>query len=230
VDVYEIKLKVFLYSDVPYKEVPSVICGFIDKGLSMNAGYSEYHTSNTYKYSFGGFYPVERSRIYRKEAIYQFTVRTCDEHLARYLCGCLPECSTERIKGLVGNMSVIPRGHIITLYTLTPVIVKSESGGYRRDDMTVKEFEKRLKVNLIKKYNLITNQKLDEDFELYNLIEFTNHKPIAVKYKDIKLLSDKVELKIADNVTAQDLAYMALGTGLCEMNARGFGYLSYHML
>lgn len=230
IKVYEMKFKVFLYTDVSYKEVSTVICEFIDKGLAMDDQYIEYHNSNTFKYNFGGFYPVEKSKTYRKENIYQFTLRTCDEKLAKYLYKCLPECSTKRIKGLIGDMRVVPRGHISTLYTLTPVIVKSKDGGYWRDNMTVEEFEKRLKINLIKKYNLITGQKLNENFELYNLLEFTNCKPIAVQYKGIELLSDKVELKIADNTTAQNLAYMSIGTGLCEMNARGFGHLSYHIM
>ena len=92
------------------------------------------------------------------------------------------------------------------------------------------DFEKRLKENLIKKYNNLSDEKLDEDFELYTGLEFKNRKPIANEYKGIKLLGDKVSLNISENKTAQDLAYMCLGTGLLEMNARGYGFCNYRWL
>lgn len=94
--------------------------------------------------------------------------------------------------------------------------------------MSLDEYERLLKENLIKKYNEFTNQKINEDFELYTYIKFINRKPIANLYKEkIKLLGDKISIKIADNNMAQELAYFALGTGLGTTNARGFGYCNY---
>lgn len=97
--------------------------------------------------------------------------------------------------------------------------------------MALPEFENRLKVNLIKKYNQLTDSKiLDEEFELYNLIEFTNSKPIKVPYKGIHLLGDKINLTAAPNPTAQMLLYMSLGTGICENNSRGCGFVNCRWL
>ena len=53
--------------------------------------------------------------------------------------------------------------------------------------MSLTEFGERLKVNLIKKWNQFTNEKLDEDFELYTMIDFSNKVPIAMEYKNIKI-------------------------------------------
>ena len=36
-----------------------------------------------------------------------------------------------------------------------------------------------------------------------------------------------MSIEVSDNEEAQKLAYMALGVGLGEMNARGFGYMGY---
>ena len=72
--------------------------------------------------------------------------------------------------------------------------------------------------------------KIDEDFDLYTMIELKNKKPIAMEYKNIKLLGDKVQIQVADNKRAQDLWYFALGVGLGEMNARGCGFLNYRWL
>lgn len=57
-----------------------------------------------------------------------------------------------------------------------------------------------------------------------------NHKPIAVPYKGRKLLGDKICFQAAENEQAQALLYMALGTGLGEMNARGCGFANYRYL
>ncbi|WP_279014987.1 hypothetical protein [Thomasclavelia cocleata] len=36
-----------------------------------------------------------------------------------------------------------------------------------------------------------------------------------------------IELEIAENDDAQKLAMLAIGAGLLEMNARGFGFVNY---
>jgi len=84
--------------------------------------------------------------------------------------------------------------------------------------------------NLIKKYNLINNEKLDENFDLYTFIEIKNKKPIATSYKGKRILGDKINIIISDDIRAQELAYMALGTGIGEMNARGQGFVNFRWL
>ena len=51
-----------------------------------------------------------------------------------------------------------------------------------------------------------------------------------MKFKDITFLGDKIRLSISDNKTAQELAYMALGTGIGEINSRGAGFLGWRWL
>ena len=104
------------------------------------------------------------------------------------------------------------------------------NNGYWKSKMTLDDFERRLKENLIKKYNTIINTKISEDFDLYTTIEFKNNKPIATSYKEIKLLGDKISLNIAENEMAQNLAYMSIGTGILENNGRGFGFVNYRWL
>ena len=112
---------------------------------------------------------------------------------------------------------------------MTSTIVKTENG-YWKNVMFLKEYERRLFENAVKKYNQFTESKIDEDFQLYTNIEFLNKKPVGVQYKGIKLLGDKINLKVADNPRAQELAYFLLGAGLCEMNSRGFGFCNYRWI
>ena len=68
---------------------------------------------------------------------------------------------------------------------------------------------------------------MNEDFQLYTDFHFLNRSPIPNEYKEICLLGDKVSLKISDEEQAQKMAYFLLGTGICELNSRGFGYCNY---
>ena len=85
-------------------------------------------------------------------------------------------------------------------------------------------------MNLLKKWRQFYGEKLPEDFELFMGIEFLNKVPIKVEYKNIHLLGDKLRLYIAGNETAQNLAQMAIGVGMGEMNSRGSGFCNYHWL
>lgn len=57
---------------------------------------------------------------------------------------------------------------------------------------------------------------------------FLNRKVIAMHYKDISLLGDKIELCIDADPVSQEVAYMLLGVGLGENNSSmGAGYVNY---
>ena len=93
--------------------------------------------------------------------------------------------------------------------------------------MEKEEYMKRIKENLIKKYNGFLKTEINEEFEVFKSFEFKNNKPISNNYKGKNLLGDKISIEIEDNVQAQDIIYMSLGTGVGEMNARGLGFMGY---
>ena len=156
-------------------------------------------------------------------------MRAMDAELAKYLTRVLRNHYTRAIKGLTLETRIIPKKIISELYTLTPVLQKTEDG-YWRNQMSLGEFERHLFENAVKKYNSYTEKKMDEDFQLYTGITFLNKKPIANQYKEITLLGDKIHLSIADNGQAQELAYFLTGSGIGEMNSRGYGYCNYRWL
>ena len=138
----------------------------------------------------------------------------------------LPGAGNDCIHVLSGQLRLIPRCLLERVHSLTPVVVKTERG-YWRNQMQLVEYEERLKENLIRKYNFFQHASLSGDFLLFRDIAFMNRKPVRVAQSDISLLGDKVSLKAASNDTAQELLYMALGTGMGENNARGCGFLGY---
>ena len=228
--VYTIKVKLYTLREIPLRQIQSKVTSFLDKGFARDRELLQMHEANAFKnYCFDFPYQIDSDKIYHKGKIYTLTVRTIDPKLARYFSEVCVNCYTEDMKGLTAEIRVLPHKHIQTLYTLTPAILKDEKG-YWRKHMSLQAFEERLKVNLIKKWNQAQGDKLTEDFQLYTMLEFLNEAPIPMEYKNIKLLGDKVRLQIADNETAQKVAYMALGTGLLEMNSRGAGFVNYRWL
>lgn len=133
---------------------------------------------------------------------------------------------TDYIKALTIECKKIDKKAIDKIYSITPVIIKTDNGYWRRN-LTLDEFEDRIKQNLIKKYNMLFNKTLTQDFELFQSIKFDNKKPISCKYKNIHILGDKVTIVFAQNEIAQQLAYLSLGSGIGEVNARGYGFVNY---
>lgn len=228
--VYQIRMKLYLLKDIPLSHARTQITYFLDQGLIKGEVFSEFHQQNKYKnYCYDLLYPGEKGQLYKKDQCYTLTVRTIDYKLAKHVSEVCIHEHTEYIKGLTAEVQIIPMKHINTLYTLTPAIIKDENG-YWKEHMSLEMFENRLKSNLIKKWNQFEQTKLDEAFQFYTHIEFLNNCPVAEVYKNVKLLGDKISLQIADNDTAQQLAYMSLGTGIAEMNSRGFGFVNYRWL
>lgn len=148
----------------------------------------------------------------------------------------------EDFKTISLNIKILPKKMIGKIYTITPALMKNKEG-YWRYFMNFEDFEKRLKINCLKKYIYFTNKGREElinleilkelglnkekDIELFSNIKFNNKLPVPIIYKGKKLVGDKLELEIANNERAQEIAYMLLGTGLLENCARGCGFLGY---
>ena len=229
-EVLEVKLNVFMLRDIKSDEIQEKLIELIDKSFLKNQKFKDFHEENTFKnYCFDLPYPIEKDKIYHKNKVYTIRIRTINSELAKHFSNVLVNEYTKDIKSLNADIRIITKRHIQKIYTLTPAVVKSDNG-YWKGNLTLNEFENRLFINLIKKYKQATGIDISEDFLLYKKIEFINKKPIAIKYKNITLLGDKLSLEIEDSKEAQELAYMSIGTGLLENNARGSGFLNYRYL
>lgn len=227
--VFELSVKVYCQKNIPKARVLEQIAGLIDFSLMESENLKELHTQNTYKYySFNALYPLAQNGIYEEGKIYTFIIRTLDERLQGHFMKVLVNGYHSTLKVLTVTCKTIAKRHIYKLYTVTPLILKFD--GYWRGKQSIDVFEKRVKENLIKKYNGWTETKMEEDFDLFIHLAIDNQKPIAFDYKDIRLLGDKVTLHIADNERAQRIAYMAIASGLGELGARGAGFVNYKFL
>lgn len=228
--VFEIQTKVYLTKKIYYKEMFTRIGELVDITLSNNEKFLELHRSNCFKeYTFNGLYPLEKNKEYNEDKIYTFQIRTVNKDLAEYLIKEINNSKTDFMKVLKAEIKIIPKKHIDKIFSITPVIIKHEEG-YWKGNLTLAEYEERIKINLIKKYKQITGEDIKNDFQLFSSLQFENRKPIGVQYKNIQFLGDKLTFKICDDEVSQMLAYMSLGTGLSELNARGLGFVNFRWL
>lgn len=225
---YEYKVKIKLKQDLEYWQLTEKTSYFIDSVLTEDSEFLTYHIGAQYKgYVHDLLYPIEKTGVYKKNKVYTMRIRLVEDKLVHYLMGKLSFHETKEIQGVGGEVKIITKRDIQQIYSITPTILKSPGLGYWRGHMSLEEFEKRLKDNLIKKYKFFTGNDIDENLPLYNLIEFKNKVPVKMPYKSINLLGDKIVLEIAQNKQAQELAYLALGVGLLENNSRGFGFVNF---
>lgn len=228
--VFELSIKCYLLNDINQEEALRQIGFCIDLALGKNQKFLEFHNTNFFKnYSFNSFYPLEKDKVYKEDKLYTFQLRTINKDLAIYLSEELPKCYSKCIKILKIDLKIINQKHIDKIYSITPAVMKNDFG-YWKGKMTLDQYAERVKVNLIKKYNYFMNEKIDEEFPLFTAIELKNKNPISMKYKDKKILGDKISLKVADDELSQKIAYMALGTGILELNARGAGFINHRWL
>lgn len=223
--VYEIKLKVYLLQNIKYENSLEIVSSYLDSGLCKNEKFLTQHNKKEYKlYNFNYLYPPEKDKIYKQGSLYTLTIRTIDKEIAEYMGNIICNHFDENIKGLTSEIRIIPRKTIDKIYSITPVLIKNDTG-YWKQKNDLEFFEKRIKENTLKKYKYISNNEL-ELCDFYNEIKFKNHKPIATNFKNIRLLGDKIELSIETDPISQELAYMILGLGLAENNSRGTGFMN----
>ena len=182
-DVYEIKIKLYLLKDIKIEETQTYLAYFIDSVMVKDNMFLGIHETNQYKfYTFDSLYPLAKNGVYQKDNSYVFRIRTLDYQLAQYLYDTLAKNRTKEFQGLTAEVKIIKPKLIKKIYTLTPVILKTEQG-YWKNSIKTEDFEKRLKINLIKKYKDITGEEINEDFQLYYQINFKNKVPVSRKYK-----------------------------------------------
>lgn len=171
-NVFQIRLKIFLLKDIELELIQSKIAAYIDKTLGKNEQLLGFHDSNEFKnYCFDAPFPLEIDKIYKKDNVYTLTLRTIDKDLADFFTNILVNQFNEDIKALTSEIRILSKKHIDKIYSVTPVIIKTDSG-YWKGNITLDEYERRIKENLVKKYNYAMNTKINEDFQLYTAIEF----------------------------------------------------------
>ena len=131
--VYQIRIKLYMLTDVALNRIQTNLTAFIDKGFLENEELLQMHEENKFKnYCYDLPYPIEKDKIYKKGKIYTVTIRTIDPRLAKYFQEVCVNSYTDEVKGLTSEIRIIPKKVIDSIYTLTPVILKDDKGYWRK--------------------------------------------------------------------------------------------------
>lgn len=219
---YSIKVTVMLKRNLNNIEAYEKIFNLLSRAMLEDTELSEFHEANLQKlYTFCSLYPLEKDGIYKSGRMYVFDIRTIRFNLALKLKNVLQRVETEYFKIITLGVETNKQRKINKLTTLTPAIITMPKGDYDigGDILLVK---KRMLDGIQKKYFTLTGKKTDVDFiETINQI---NRVPIKIPYKNIHFLGNKFEIIVNEDDVSQDLAYIALATGILEKNSIGFGF------
>lgn len=225
--VYELNVKTFLLEDLKKEDVQKELAKLINGYLALNEKFLAFHEEKNYKpYCFDSLYPIKN--FYAKENLCQFRIRSIDKDFVNYLLNGFENYKNYNFKNLLIKPKVIKQDLIDKIYTLNSLILKSDEG-YWRNNLSVDEFEKRIKENIFKKYKYFTKNEIEEK-DFYDCIKFLNSGPIPCKFKNITLLGDKIELNIKPDKFSQEIAYFSLGVTFSENNSYGFGFEGYKLM
>jgi CRISPR-associated endoribonuclease Cas6 len=209
--------------DVPAREVQADLAGLISNAMLFNEQLKTMHHQNKYKpYVFCAPYPLESDRIYRKNRLYCFHLRTHALSFAAAMRTYLP-----RAKGVARvsstELRTYSQTHITELVSLTPIIVTVNNRCWMPEN-GLGLLAERLHANAVKKYKGLDASFAEPEDPFFERIEILNRKPIVNNYKNTTLLGHKVHLSVKPHDWAQQLAFTVLGGGAAEKNALGFGY------
>lgn len=227
IKVYQIMIEISLHKEIRYDEIQNYLANFIEEALCRNEDFAENHNKRGYTYYvFDSLYPMAKLGVYEADRWYTLTIRTIKKNIYDLILSFVAGSDNHIIQaGKVKDKRWLPQKRIKKLYSLTPCVINGKEK-YSTQNVTDEQFQQIIKNNLMKKYVTVTNKDINDDFALFTKFEKKNRVPISVKYKNIRLVGDKISGNIANNPEAQMLAYMALGTGILENNIRGMGFVN----
>ncbi len=230
---FELICTAYLKNDIPFKESFEKIAKYISYSMAKDEILKATHKREGFKhYCFGGLFPIEREKIYKKGSNYSFTIRSLDEQLINTL-------SNELIKNINNpNLLIVEatkkrvnQFFINELYSATPVIITVENGFHwtMEKDGDILKLQRQLHDNLEKKYFDFYGEKIKGEQNFIQLLEIKNRVPQTIQItrngKSIRFFGNKFRIVPHEDEVSQKLAFMALGSGLGEKSSFGGGFL-----
>lgn len=215
----ELTVTVMLNKDIYFADCGYVIGKNINKAMLLDESLKELHPKKEYKnYVFNHFYPLEKDKIYKKDRLYIFKIRGLDYNFIDKIAEVLPFLKSYDFKIIDVEKREIKKTNIKNLYTVIPTIVTIDNKPWLQGD-DIELFKQRLEANLEKKYKVFYNEDINIVGNFIETIEFKNKVVMYFNYKGVKLLGNKINIKIYDNEEAQKGAFLAMATGLGEKNS-----------
>ena len=237
--IFELKCKAYLKTNIELKNSFDVLSKYLNYSIYQNEIYKNKDTSIK-NYCFGNFYPTESDKIYKKNNVYEFVIRSIDEEFIDELeKAILENMNNSFLIVLSAVKKEIDQFFIRELYSATPVIVSQKKDDTGRQlywsldyngDMEI--LQNQLQKNLEKKLKLFYPDDMDVSNNFIDEIEIKNIKPQSIYFKTIRnqkeklvrLIGNKFKIVPKKDDLSQKLAFLSLGVGLGEKSSFGGGF------
>lgn len=220
--VVTIQLKQGITNDEMYEFLNSLI----NNAMLYDENLREMHERNEYKfYTYSSLNPIEKDRIYKKDRIYVFKIRSINKIFLAKLKRVLA-LTEANVKIIATEIKSYSQKFITKLTTLSPVVTTMKENKYWRKEDGLEELMTRMCKNAVRKYNQYFNTQIPEATIFVQSIAQTNLKPVKIPYKKGNLIGNKFIMEIKTDKLSQDLAFFMKATGALEKNTIGCRILS----
>ena len=217
---YELVITLTMQRDIEMPRAYETFSRMISFAMLGDEGLKALHGQNQIRsYTFCLPCPLEPDKIYKKNRLYVMKIRSLDLEFALKMKALLP-------KSQPGIAATELRTHsyryISALKSVTPVAATLENRSWTPEDGIILLMQ-RCHSNAVRKYNAVFGE-LDAPENFMESIEVLNRKPIKIPYKSNSILGSKIRIGVRGDEVSQRIAFAALGGGVLEKNALGFGY------
>ena len=215
-EYYEIQNTVYLKKDIHLSEVHLNISKLLNFGMTKNKFLKELHSERGIKmYCFDYLFPRVEGKIYSKNGLYMFKVRTPKKEIAENFYMVLNNLENDEFK-IMG--SVVSKKRYMfkeELYTATPAICTLGKRYWNIED-GIELLEEKISKNLVSKYKSMFKEDPQRENDFVCYIEKKNKKPISIKYKYGSLYGNKFSIRFNTDEMSMKMSYLAYTTGLLE--------------
>ncbi|PHS41286.1 MAG: CRISPR-associated endoribonuclease Cas6 [Sulfurovum sp.] len=235
---FELKCTAYLKKDIPFKESFEILSKYISFSMAQDKELKKLHDKKGFKhYCFGGLFPIEREKIYKKGHSYSFSIRSLDEQMMESLSSELRKNIDNPNLLIVETTKRVQKQFFVSeLYSVTPVVITVENGFHwtMEKDGDILKLQKQLHDNLEKKYHDFYGESLEGVQNFIQLLEIKNRVPQTIpmtrkdqktgKVSSFRFFGNKLRIVPNEDEVSQKLAFVALGAGLGEKNSFGGGF------
>lgn len=223
---HELIVTIQLKQDIANDEMYSFLNNLINNAMLYDEELKEMHERNEYKfYTYSSLNPIEKDKIYKKDRIYIFNIRSINKIFLAKLKRVLP-LAEGNAKIIATQIKSYPQKCITKLTTLSPVVATMAEKKYWRKEDGLTELTNRICKNAVRKYNQYFHTQISEETIFIQSIAQTNLKPVKIPYKQANLIGNKFIMEIKTDELSQQLAFFMKATGCLEKNTVGLGYLA----
>lgn len=228
---FELTITVLVKKDLHFQKAQEALGAYLNRSMLQDENLKQLHARKGSKlYVYSSLYPVEtRTKVYKAGAVYVFRVRSLMKKFTNWLEPCLRTQRDLLFQCIAIEKRTCGNRMIQELYSVTPFVVTVNNQPWLQETDDLDLLISRLEANADKKYQDAFEEKLVHSRFIQRL-EFVNQKPIAMSYKGIRLLGNKLRITVNSDDPSQKLAYTVLGAGLGEKGSTlgaGFCFANY---